>query len=754
MSTSSFPSAPAVSAFDLSGRSRACARRLVRGRESDPWWSRGGLIAISVVAAILSFWSLTISGYANSWYSGAALAATQSWHSLFFNAADASGLISLDKGPLSDWMMGLSGRIFGFSSFSLLLPDALCGVAAVILLHNVVRRTIGHRAALVAALMLAVSPISVMMDRYDNPDALLALLLVASAWALVRALESGRLRHILLCGLFVGLAFNTKMLEAYIIVPALALAYLICAPGGVRRRLGHLLAGGVAMLLVSFAWFGTMMLIPAADRPFVADTTNNSWFTLIFGANGLSRLTGGGAGGGAGGAGGATSTALGRVARAGHASFGAAGGHTHGGFGGGGFGGSTGLLRLFTGADVGGQIAWLLPLALVGLLTGLWVTRRAARDDRLRAALILFGLWAIASFVVFSFSKGTFHPYYTSSMAPAVAALAGGGAVMLFDRLRHGWGAALVACLAVAVTAVVSFIVLGDTSSFVPWLRWVILAAAAVAIAGLLLFRASGRVSRPAKFTLALGGSAIALLGGPVAYSIATVGHGETGSSPTAGPASAETSGFGGFGGAGGLREHAARSGSRVGATGRSFASRGSGASDTASRALVSYLEKHRDGAKYLVAGDGSQVAAPIALTSRDPVVTIGGFTGSDPAPTVTQLRTLIHDGQLRYVLLGGGFGGFGGVGGRRGGELTTHGSSGSSGIGALFGQDSTTGSRDFAFAFGRREDSGLTKWVESSCQSVTVPGESSAGSGGAGGAFGTSDLYLCTRADATKGST
>jgi 4-amino-4-deoxy-L-arabinose transferase-like glycosyltransferase len=277
MSTSSIPSSRPLGAVDASP---SWLVRLVRGRESDPWWSRAGLIGVSAIAGVLVLWSLTINGYANGYYADAALAASHSWTAFFTNAADLSGFVSLDKGPLSDWMMGLFGRLFGFSSLSMLLPSALCGIAAVVLLYDLVRRTFGHGAALVAALMLAISPVSVVMDRYNNPDALLALLLVASAWALVRALESGRVRHVILCGVFVGLAFNTKMLEGYLVVPALAVTFLVAGRGRLRERFGDLLAGGAAMGLVSVAWYGTMMLIPASDRPYVGDSTNNSWFQL------------------------------------------------------------------------------------------------------------------------------------------------------------------------------------------------------------------------------------------------------------------------------------------------------------------------------------------------------------------------------------------------------------------------------------------------------------------------------------------
>jgi 4-amino-4-deoxy-L-arabinose transferase-like glycosyltransferase len=612
-------------------------RALVRGRPEDPWWSRPGLIAAGVLAGVLVFWALTVSGYANNWYADGALAASRSWKAFFDNAADLSGVVSLDKGPLSDWMMGLSGWIFGFSSFSMLLPDALCGIASVILLHDAVRRTLGHRAALLAALILALSPVSVVMDRYNDPEALLSVLLVASAWALVRALESGRLRHMLLCGAFVGLAFNTKMLEAYLVVPGLAAAFAVAGRGRWRRRLGYLLCGGAVMVVVSFAWFTTMMLIPAADRPYVGSTTDNSWFSLIFGYNGLSRLTGAG-------------------------------------------GQSTGLTRLLTGSLVGGQIGWLLLFAFAGLLAGLWVTRRAAREERHRAAYLLFGLWGLAGFVIFSFSQGTFLPYYTNAMAPAVAALAGGGGVLMFDRFRGGWGWTATLAAAVAATAVVSFRLLRDTPSFVPWLSWAVLAAAGVAVVGVIALRARARWPGPWRgrrfgqlgsgrlvLVVALGATAVALLGGPTVYTIATVGYGQTGGDPRAGQ------------------------GPRVGAR------RAAAAVNTPDAALVAYLKAHRDGARYLVAANGSQAAAPIALATGDPVITMGGFSESGsaasvPAPTVDQLKTFIAKGELRYVI---------------------------------------PGPRSFAPA--------RTSWVQSHCRAVTVSDHAT-----------SSSIYLCALGDAS----
>ncbi|MGA7704906.1 MAG: glycosyltransferase family 39 protein, partial [Solirubrobacteraceae bacterium] len=292
MSTPSI-SAPTRIPTDLhtsTSRARARARRLVRGNEADPVWSRPALWLVGLLAGVLTLWGLTRSGYANTYYAEAAQAASRNWTAWLTNALDSSGTESLDKGPLSNMLMGLSGRLLGFSSFSMLLPEALCGVGAVLVLHNTVKRTLGHRAAILAAAMLALTPIFVAMSRYNNPDALLVLLEVTAAWALVRALRGGRTRAVVLCGVLVGLAFNVKMLQAYLIVPALAATLLIAGQGGVRRRIGQLLAGGAAMVAVSFAWYGTMMLIPG--RPWVGDTTDNSWFSLIFGANGFGRVSG------------------------------------------------------------------------------------------------------------------------------------------------------------------------------------------------------------------------------------------------------------------------------------------------------------------------------------------------------------------------------------------------------------------------------------------------------------------------------
>jgi 4-amino-4-deoxy-L-arabinose transferase-like glycosyltransferase len=662
---------PSLSLPSARSRVESRLRLAVRGAEGDPSWSRPLLWVVALLAGVLGFWGLTRNGYANTYYSEAAQAASRSWTAWITNALDVSGSDSLDKGPLSNMVMGLSGRVLGFSSFSMLLPEALAGIGSVLLLHNLVKRTLGHRAAILAASMLALTPIVVAMTRFNNPDAILLLTEIAAAWALVRALESGRTRHLLLCGVFVGLAFNTKMLEAYLVVPGIVLTYLIAGPPKLWRRLAQLTAAGAGMFAVSFVWYGAMMLLPAADRPWVGDTTDNSWFSLIFGANGFSRVSG------------------------------ASGGP------GGGFGGATGPLRLFD-TIVGGQIAWLIPLAIAGLGLGVWSRRRAPRTDRARSAYILWGTWGLVCWAIFSFQAGIFHPYYTTLLAPAVAVLAAGGLVLAWDRARGSAVWAGVLGLALTGTAVFGDVLLGRASGFVTWLGPVAIALAAAGGGALVIARLRPAAGRPAVVRRLAGFAMVAglvgVLAGPTAYSVATVGRTITGSNPLAGPASAD-SGMGGFGGgpgggagragrlgargfgpppagaglAGGTRPAGAPAGgppsgaTRPTGSGRvAFAGGGAGGGPggggSVSTTVIKYLEAHQDGAKYLVAAVGSQTAASISLATGRNVVDMGGFMGSDPAPTLAGLQSLIDSGQLHYVLLDGGTGGAGGGFGGRGG--------------------------------------------------------------------------------------
>jgi 4-amino-4-deoxy-L-arabinose transferase-like glycosyltransferase len=610
-------------------------RSLVRGRPADPAWVRPALFGVVALASALCLWDLTISGYANTYYAAAVRSASASWTAWFFGALDPGSFITVDKPPLSLWLMGLSARVFGFSSFSLLLPQALCTIAAVGLLYAAVRRLFGPAAGLIAALALAISPITVAMARVDMPDALLVLLLVASGWLLVRAIETGRTKFLLGCGAVVGLAFMTKMLQGWMVVPALAAAYLLAGPPRLFARIRQLVLAGVAMVAVSAAWPLAVSLWPADSRPYIGGSTNGSVWDLIFGYNGFGRLTGA-EGSGPGGSG------------------------AFGGGGGGGFGGASGMWRMFN-EQVGGQIAWLLPLAGVSLLAGLWLTRRAPRTDLRRAGLVLLGVWAIVHVAVFSAQEGIFHPYYVSALAPAVAALSGYGVVALARWTRASWAGFVAFAPAIGASACVAVMVLARTPDFAPALRTIVPVAAALAIVAALAVRLGVR----GRAALAVGAvcATVALTAGPAAYSLATVRQPLTSNNVLAGPASAGA-GFGGgrggsggppsgFGGPGGAPQSGAALPSAPPPSGASsFPGGGGGASVTDS--LVAYLEARQGSAKYLVAANGSMTTAPIIIKTGKAVVTIGGFNGADPAPTLSRLQAMVAKGELRYVLIGG----------------------------------------------------------------------------------------------------
>jgi len=668
-------------------------RALVRGRAQDPAWARPALLGVLALTAFLYMWGLDRNGYGNSFYAAAVLAGTKSWKAFFYGAFDAGSFITVDKPPASLWLMALSGRLLGFSSWSMLLPQALLGVATVALVADVVRRTAGAVAGLVAAVVMALTPVAVLMFRFDNPDALLTFLMVASAWALVRSLQTGRTRWLLLAAAVLGLAFLTKYLQAYIVLPAMVLTYLLLGPRTWLRRAGELLAAAGVLLVSSGWWVAVVSLVPAGDRPYIGGSTDDSVLNLVLGYDGISRLTGA-IGGFAGGAG----RFLGGRAFGG-GGFGGPGGGPGGGFG---FGGQAGLLRLFN-DQLGGEISWLLPLAGVALVAGLWVHRRAPRTDLGRAGYVLWGGWLLTHAVVFSFASGILHSYYTVAMAPGVAGLVGAGVVDLWRLRRRSYLGALLGAAGLVATAWWGAQLLARSPSFLPGLGTLELALAVAAAAVLLAPRSllsgprrlPGLAARVPAAALAVGLAAVLL--GPGAYAIDTAGNPLQGATPSSGPG--VTSGFGGGPGfarggfAGGPPAGFRGPGGGVpppgfgGPGGVAGNPGGFGESGGTNATLIAYLERNRAGATWLVATGSSMQAAPIELATGQPVIAMGGFGGSDPAMTVDRLRELVRSGQLRYVLVGGG--GPGGNGGQAATSwVTQHGtlvSSSESGVNGLY---------------------------------------------------------------------
>jgi 4-amino-4-deoxy-L-arabinose transferase-like glycosyltransferase len=590
-------------------------------------WERPALLVLLGGTAVLYLWGLGASGWANSFYAAAAQAGSESWKAFFFGSSDAANAITVDKTPLSLWPMALSIRIFGLSSWSLLVPQALEGVAAVGLLYATVRRTTGSAGAgLLAGFVLATTPVAVLMFRFDNPDSLLVLLLVGSAYATLRAVDSVRhpVRWLALAGALVGLAFLTKMLQAFLVVPALGLAYLLLAGSPFVKRLGHLAVGLLALVASAGWWVAIVSLWPAGSRPYIGGSQENSVLELTLGYNGLGRLTGD--------------------------ETGSVGGGGPGGGAGGGMWGQTGIGRLLS-SEVGGQAGWLLPAALLLLVAGLWLTRREPRTGPVRASLVVWGGWLLVTAVTFSFMAGIFHAYYTVALAPAIGALVGTGGWLLWTR-RRSLVSGLAASLTVSLTTVLAFFLLDRTPDFLPWLRWVVLVGGvltALAVTGLGLL--------PRRLATGLAATALVLgLAGPTAYAVETAATAHTGSIPSAGPTTTGGRGPGGMG----MPTGGAPGGGAGGAGGLLNGS-------DPGAALTTLLETDAGDYTWVAAAVGSNSASGYQLATQEPVMAIGGFNGSDPSPTLEQFQAYVAAGEIHYFIASG-MGGFGGMGGTQSG--------------------------------------------------------------------------------------
>jgi 4-amino-4-deoxy-L-arabinose transferase-like glycosyltransferase len=588
-----------------------------------------------VLAAALYLWNLQATGYANSFYAAAIQAGTKDWTALLFGSLDAGNAITVDKPPAALWIPALSGRIFGFSALSMLVPQALMGVAAVGLLYLAVKRVSGPAAGLLAGGALALTPVAALMFRFNNPDAMLTLCLVLAAYLTIRAIEKAGWKWLVAAGAVIGLAFLTKMLQGFLIVPGLGLAYLWAAPVTLRRRILHLLGAAAGIAVVAGSYIAVFQLTPASARPYMAGSENNSFLELTFGYNGLGRLTGSGGGGTPGG--------------------GMPGGGGDGGGMGGnvGFGGTAGITRMF-GTSFGGEVSWLLPAALILLGAGLWFTRREARTSRTRASLLLWGGWLLVTAGILSFMGGTVHPYYAVALAPAIAALVGIGSVELW-RGRAYWPARLVLAATVLASSAWSAVLLSRQVTWLPWLRVVVVILGVVGGLALIL-RLDSQGPIPARLRKAATVSVVVaslLAGGSgtAAWTIATASQPHSGSIPTSGPTASAMGGMGrDLGGLGG------GIGGGIGG--------GMGGETAASTELTELLKS--SGAKWSAIVSGASQAANLELASGTNVIALGGWNGGDPYPTLAQFQGMVDRGEIGYFISGG-MGG--GAGGGRGGS-------------------------------------------------------------------------------------
>ncbi|HEX3279083.1 MAG TPA: glycosyltransferase family 39 protein, partial [Thermoleophilaceae bacterium] len=578
------------------------------------------------LAAVLYLWSLSRNGYANEYYSAAVRSMSESWHAFLYGSFDRGGVMTVDKPPLALWVQALSARAFGFSSWSILVPQALMGVGSVALVYDLTSRRFGRAPAFGAGLVLALTPTTVAISRHNNPDALLVLCVVAALWFLVRGLEDGRTRWMVLSGVAIGLGFEAKMGAALLVVPALAAAWLWVAPRGRLAAVRQLGLGGLAMTAVGLAWPLMVWLTPSADRPWISGTSDNSIWSLIFGYNGLGRLTGQqGAPGGGGGFGG-------------------------GGGGGGPFGGSTGALRLLNEA-LGGQAGWLLGFALVAGV-GLVVLTRLRRDDARTGWLIAVGGAWLTIAVAFSRATGIFHPYYVSELAPFTAALVGGGIATI---MRGDLPARVIGPAAIVGGIVTELIVLGKNPGQLGWVPAVLIVVGGMAAVAIAMGPSLAREARWVAVATAMG----VLLLAPGAWAFQTLGHATSGTFPAGGPASASFGGGGagpggrGFAGGGGppgmtqggsaqggFPPGLAQGGTSQGGTGPGFGPGAGGGvpfggnNQSLTQALA-YVEAHGGGTLAVSSQSG---AAGQLISKGANVAAIGGFSGRESQVSISWL--------------------------------------------------------------------------------------------------------------------
>ena len=668
--------APAAGEWPLGPR-RGRVARFVRGKESDAPWVRPALLALLAGTAILYLWDLGASGWGNSFYSAAVQAGTKSWKAFFFGSSDSSNFITVDKPPAFLWPMEISARIFGLNSWSVLAPQALEGVATVGLVFLSVRRWFSAQAAILGGVVVALTPVAALMFRYNNPDAMLAMLLAGALYATIRGVERAQTKWLVLAGALVGFGFITKMMQAFLILPVMAVVYLLAAPTGWWRRVWQVCLMGGSTLVAAGWWVAAVVLTPAADRPYVGGSQDNSILNLIFGYNGFGRLTGSETG----------SVGGGRVA--------------------GSMWGPTGITRLFN-TEFGNMMSWLLPGALLMGAVLLGITLRARRTDRERAALLLWGGSLVSTGLVISLAQGIIHPYYAVALAAPLGGLVGIATMGLWQR-RDSLVGRIGLAAGLAATVVWSCLLLGRTADWFPALRPLVAVAGAlgvVAILALPLLRSVPKLAIGLVTVLGFG----AALAAPLFSTVATAATPHNGAIPSVTPTA--SGGFGGPGGGfpgGGFPGGAARRafagggfpgggfpggaapsfGGRFpgagtgngfpggfpggaapsfgGGGGRAFAGRGLGGilgSSQSNAALNKLLQANAGHYTWAAATVSANSAAGYQLASGEPVMAIGGFNGTDPAPTLAQFEKYVAEGKIHYFIAGGRGGGPGGASG------------------------------------------------------------------------------------------
>ena len=631
------------------------------------------LSLILLISGILNFANLSIEGYSNLYYAAGVKSMTMSFKNFFFVAFDPTSFVSIDKPPLGFWIQAISAKIFGFSGWSILLPEALAGVISVFVIYKIVKKSFGTTAGLISALFLAVTPIFVAVSRNNTCDNLLVLTLLIACWFISIAAESGKFKYLIISLVIVGIGFNIKMLQAYMVVPAIYITYLLSNAISIKKRIIHLVCGTLVLLVVSFSWAIVVDLIPASNRPYVGSSTNNSELELIIGHNGLERLgiststTGGGGKtqsdstkGMQGGTpptgttananfekgmqGGTPPTGInqgGTPPTGGMGKGGQTGGGNSSGGGSSTMGGSakSSITRLFSSNGMSDQIIWLFPIAVLGFIAAALKEKlKPAFNNKKKLALVLWSMWLIPEFIYFSFTTGLFHPYYLTMLAPPIAALAGIGIVSMWALYKEsGWKSWILPATLI-VDGLVQLLVLSyfyKTSTITKPLMiamGVLCFVSSIILIVLKLIKNENTMLKKILVATAL----IGLLITPTIWSGTTMFKAVNGTFPSAGLSLLSSS-----------QKGTSSMGSSMGSS-----------SSTSTSKLIKFLQSHKTTEKYiLVTSSTNGDATDIILKTNESVMT-WGFFGTDKAITLAQFKSLVKKGEVRYVMVGGGQGG------------------------------------------------------------------------------------------------
>jgi 4-amino-4-deoxy-L-arabinose transferase-like glycosyltransferase len=643
-----------------------------------------GISLILILSAILNFANIGIEGYANSYYAAGVKSMLMNFKNFFFVSFDPAGFVTIDKPPLGFWIQTIFAKIFGFSGWSILLPEALAGVISVWLIYYLVKRSFGTAAGLISALCLSVTPVFVVASRNNTIDNLLVVTLLFACWALLIAAEKGKVKYLMISLVLVGVGFNIKMLEAYMVGPAFYITYLLSTVIPFKKRIKHLVLGTVILLTVSLSWAVVVDLVPAQDRPYVGSSTNNSVMELILGHNGLERLgLGGNSGPGGMGQGmrqrqaktnttssitkenssqetaknNSESNTQGKLSSS-NEGQGMPGGFASGnmpppsgnrqgggpgGQGGlqGSFGGQTtaGITRLFSKNILSDQIVWFIPFAILGFIIGAIKEKLTFKlDNQRKLSLAVWITWLIPEFVYFSYTTGLFHPYYLTMMAPPAAALAGIGISSMWQFYKEGGWKAWFLPISFIVDGLTQLLMLSYFSSSMSTpIRNIILGSlilcfvASGILAALNILKNDNELEQTKNLNLKKVLVIIAFIGilvTPFIGSSATITHQLNGTIPSGGLELLSGTHNIGFGGGNDL--------------------------NNSNTKLVQFLQSNNTNEKYSLVVSSSNSAQDMIIKYGEPIMTLGGFSGSDNILTLAQFKELVSKGEVRYVLTGG----------------------------------------------------------------------------------------------------